>query len=273
MVNILETWCLSHRFGFARFFLGALFAIILTVAVFAFRLDSSLSVQAEPTASPVSARPASPASSDSPTFETQFEHLRWFDERLLQTVYWSLGTIATVSALFVAFSWFLNVRLADRDRQQLWDEIRSGLKNETEDRLKEIEAKASAMVSSKGESERKYHRDTDALRNRLAATQFLLLETVARSELSSGNLNEVVDTAVLLIDGGRHAAEDPAILRGLDLLQQVLQNGAQPTVKQAAEINVAIDNLPDQFATDREIVRQLLLLARARMNEESSWEG
>lgn len=50
--------------------------------------------------------------------QAQLQQMRDTDQRLLSTVYWSLGTLAVMAALLVGFNWYVNFRQYERD--QLW---------------------------------------------------------------------------------------------------------------------------------------------------------
>lgn len=269
MLEKLESWYLEHRLGLAKRSVFVLAALLLIFAALVSTRSNSLSVQGEPSSSPVAANlPLS--GSESSEFETQFEHLRWFDERLIQTVYWSLGVIATISALLVGFSWFTNVRLADRDRHQLHNEIKSGLEVEIDQRLNDLQAKALETLSSELiKSEEKHQRDFDGLKHDIATTRLLLLENVARGEAGMGNTNALLNTAIMMLSVGIEAGVDASIPRSLDLLQDVLSNDARPSADQAARVNHVLELLPAEFSTDRDIVKQLLTAARTSMNMDA----
>lgn len=55
--------------------------------------------------------------------QIQLELIQLFDQRLLSTVYWSLGAIVTLAVLVAGFSWFSNFRLYERDKDALRLEI------------------------------------------------------------------------------------------------------------------------------------------------------
>jgi hypothetical protein len=61
--------------------------------------------------------------------------LQSFQDNLLSTVYWSLGTLVTVAALLVGFGWLANFRIYERDKAELGLE----LENEKKERSREIE--------------------------------------------------------------------------------------------------------------------------------------
>jgi len=55
----------------------------------------------------------------------QLETMRDYDQRLIETVYWALGVTAALAVLVAGFSWFSNLRLYQRDRDALRDQVRS----------------------------------------------------------------------------------------------------------------------------------------------------
>ena len=54
----------------------------------------------------------------------QLEVMKQYDQRLLNTVYWALGTLAAVAAALVGFGWFANFRVYERDKNALAQEPR-----------------------------------------------------------------------------------------------------------------------------------------------------
>ena len=57
--------------------------------------------------------------------KAELEITRKFQEQLLSTVFWSLGTLAAVAVLLVGYSWWNNSRNYDRDKISFEREIRS----------------------------------------------------------------------------------------------------------------------------------------------------
>lgn len=248
--------------------------------MFVVSLDASVKAQDEPIASP-GANVVSAAEAENAALGAQLDQMRRSDDRLLQTVYWSLGVLVTVAALLVGFGWFSNMRLADNDRRQFRGEMDLALTTrmtEVEKRLEQrfgaLEGQTIERVSTQlRASEQEYQERFNEIRNRLGGTQIGLLETVARSELSLRNANEVLHAAVAMIVIGIEGSNGTAIARGLDLLQSALNQGARPSVTLVAEINQALDGVPSWFSTDRDVVKNLLADVRTRMNMELEWEG
>jgi hypothetical protein len=61
--------------------------------------------------------PTQPATE--PVLEAQLETMRGYDERLLATVYWSLGGVFLLVVLVGGINWFTNYRLYERERESL----------------------------------------------------------------------------------------------------------------------------------------------------------
>ncbi len=78
-----------------------------------------------------------PVSLDVALLKAQLEDSRKFQEQLLSTVHWSLGTLATVVALLVGFGWFANFRMYERDKAALERDLRAQLLNELQKRSDE----------------------------------------------------------------------------------------------------------------------------------------
>lgn len=61
----------------------------------------------------------------------QLEAVESYQDRLLATVYWALGTLATIATLLVGFGWFANFRIYERDKDALANLIESSLTQES----------------------------------------------------------------------------------------------------------------------------------------------
>jgi len=55
--------------------------------------------------------------------KTQLSLMREFNQHILSTVYWSLGTIVLIAILLVGFSWFTNYRMYERELAALRQEL------------------------------------------------------------------------------------------------------------------------------------------------------
>lgn len=60
--------------------------------------------------------------------EQQIATMKEYHPSLLDTVYWALGTVATVSILLVGFGWLANFKFHESEKKRLMDELDAKLK-------------------------------------------------------------------------------------------------------------------------------------------------
>ena len=75
-----------------------------------------------------------------------------FDQRLLTTVFWALGLVATFAVGLAGFSWFSNYRAYERDKASIKEELRTGMSAISNALMQELAAavqkeSAAAMAS------------------------------------------------------------------------------------------------------------------------------
>ncbi|MEH6999875.1 MAG: hypothetical protein V7542_15875 [Limnobacter sp.] len=66
-----------------------------------------------------------PPSEEVIVLRAQLSEAQRFQEQVLSTVYWSLGTLGAVAVLLVGYGWWTNFRVYERDKQSLEREMRS----------------------------------------------------------------------------------------------------------------------------------------------------
>jgi hypothetical protein len=67
------------------------------------------------------------------TMANRLESLEKFQSAVLSTVYWSLGTVGSLTAILLGFGWFTNLRLYERDKEILREQVTNWTKrNEIE---------------------------------------------------------------------------------------------------------------------------------------------
>lgn len=55
--------------------------------------------------------------------QTQIATMKEYHSSLLDTVYWALGTVATVAVLLVGFGWFANFKFHEAEKQRLKEDL------------------------------------------------------------------------------------------------------------------------------------------------------
>ncbi len=201
IVDVAADWLLRRRLSVARFALSASCLVLLVLACVVATRDTTLGNQQ--TLEQDLATPATElADARLAVLQAQLEEVRRTDERLLQTVFWALGILAAVAVALMVFSWFSNVRMSERERDQLHQDITDAVRRETARADQRIEAAlstidgrvteavASRMQGYEEDHQRKFH----ALTLGVAVTQTEMLVTAARDQAAKGNFSEVLDT-------------------------------------------------------------------------------
>lgn len=84
--------------------------------------------------------------------EKELLTMRDYHSSLLDTVYWTLGTVVTVSVLLVGFGWFSNFKFHESEKQRLKDELDTRLNGALatiDTRLSSNEARVINLVDSR----------------------------------------------------------------------------------------------------------------------------
>ena len=71
----------------------------------------------------------------------QLAEMRDYDQRLIATVYWSLGGVFLVVVVIAGFNWFANYRIYERERESLRNELKlqvNALQSEVEQRFHKL---------------------------------------------------------------------------------------------------------------------------------------
>jgi len=138
-----------------------------------------------------------PPSEEVIVLRAQLSDAQRFQEQVLSTVYWSLGTLGAVAVLLVGFGWWTNFRVYERDKQSLERELRSilldalrQLKDEhqavAEKQYSELSQKLSEAVLS---SEKRISTATEAL---IETSEKQILAQVAQVKSSYNTLRNDV---------------------------------------------------------------------------------
>jgi hypothetical protein len=87
-------------------------------------------VLAEPNTNHLIEQKLSAAQDEVKLLKAELQVVKSYQDDLLSTVYWSLGTLATIAVLLIGFSWFANFRIYERDKAALRDELHLELNDE-----------------------------------------------------------------------------------------------------------------------------------------------
>lgn len=197
-------------------------------------------VPSERAASPAAAVASAPQSPSEEVIvlRAQLSESQRFQEQVLSTVYWSLGTLGAVAVLLVGFGWWTNFRVYERDKQSLERELRSILLAVAEKEHSELSQKLSEAVSS---SEKRISTATKAL---IETSEKQLLAQVAQVNSSYNTLRNDV--------------------RKLDLaaeLQERLSDLSKKLYRNALQSSVLALELANQIGEEFEVGNVLDLVA------------
>lgn len=79
-----------------------------------------------------------PGQAEVAVLRAQLETSERYQDRLINTVYWALGTLCAVFLALIGFGWFANFRIYDRDRAALSKELREAVQAELLDIRREL---------------------------------------------------------------------------------------------------------------------------------------
>ena len=262
--------------------------LILLIAAIGFRTGWALAAQ--------ESAPATPGVQENSTAEVlalraQLEEMRRNDNRLIQTVWGTLGAVTLVAGLIVAAQLYASGRSYERDRAALHQEIVSiverqgtGLRN---DLLNLFESKSATQEQRIADFERRLHEESQTS---LSRTREELDESIKasigdiRSRLKnlSGEINQAkydnlkkefdelmesdhfesaLYTAQQLLELVPKLSFDIwETPRSLERIQKALERGAVPAAEDRTDIVTAIRSLPESEKYALEIQRTINML-------------
>lgn len=123
-------------------------SLVIIATIFLFFTSAEAAPEAEPnvTGGQTSASATQTEFTEVILLQRQLEDSRKFQDQILSTVYWSLGTLAAVATLLVGFGWFVNFRVYERDKASLERDIRAQMSEDG--RAFEIKLDAAAEKST-----------------------------------------------------------------------------------------------------------------------------
>ena len=278
------------------------------LAVCALTLCAPLVVQsstATPNPEVLSPTPVPPAGSSSEPqsdseaalLRAQLEVMRQYDERLLQTVYWALGTAFGLVLFAAGAGWYVNFRLYERDKQALRTELRSEVETRSatigrslehglqeartslDDAIKKITADLHEEASRQREQieEAAVQAGEAAARNlqahfkKMQREMLYMRYTASRSDaqrwreqgVHDNELHEYMKSLTMATQLVEYSISwDWTVARALDDIQEALKSGARPGVVEATELSEMVAVLPDKYSIEVERLRTLISEAR-----------
>lgn len=80
--------------------------------------------------------------------KAQNELMKSFDDRIISTVFWALGTIVTITIGLIAFGWWSNIRVNEKEFRVLANELRNQTNAELEKIRTELTSNQAALTKA-----------------------------------------------------------------------------------------------------------------------------
>lgn len=195
-----------------------------------------------------------------------------YNDRILQTVYWALGSMASFLLILVGFNWYTNYRIYDRDKQALMQELSSSLQAHLSEHRIAVQTEINA----------KFKEISDSTQGRIDARIAILDETLAgfKSELFDlrfaalksefhywelkGVRGNMLAMAIQMLSLSLDAKTDPEIGQSLAKITDLLKQDTPVMVSETYKISSMLDSLPTQYATEVNVIRAQLVSIRGK---------
>jgi hypothetical protein len=174
----------------------------------------------------------------------QLETMRQYDQRLLETVHWSLGASVGIMLLVVGLGWYTNFRLYKREVTDVKRDIINALRGE--------------MTSAAADAANSALRDFRKM-------QYQLMKIEAEKFEKDGYRGNAVFTYARMIEVAQSFHSDLYVPEILDEMLRLLKDEkTQFHAGISSEILKAVEGLPKDYAADKEAIVQLVRAIRAK---------
>jgi len=206
--------------------------------------------------------------------------MRQYDQRLLNTVYWSLGVLATVAVFLVGFGWFANFRQYERDKTALRQELRTFIQEEfsriqgvlqvdMDKRHEAVSKSVRALVSEASDAiRRELMAKTENLGRELKHVIYRIKGQEAMLQEEKGVLTNALRCHSEMIVAALEL--DPFwVSKALDEMHRVLKSISQqpgkirPDAEQIRQISEILNKIPPEHSVVLSSVRDLLAAIRS----------
>lgn len=252
--------------------------VFFAISILFFILVLSLTVgnvKAQATVSTPTTIVASPTPTSAPKIDdevtilrTQLETMQQYDQKLLDTVYWSLGTIVTLAALLVGFGWYVNLRVYEKDKDVMKDELRNFLRAElamsTKGFEKQIDEKIEKALKDYQENIKsslaKVQARISSIEETLSEIEYKRLSNEAKAEIKSIAFSRYVK--MIELSHKLPSYLDFYYSEPLENILLLLKEGVIPDPEDVKNLNQALSHVPEGYAMDVESIRQLVRNSR-----------
>jgi hypothetical protein len=190
--------------------------------------------------------------------QAQLNLMREYDQRLLNTVYWSLGSLGAVILLIIGLGWYTNFRLYNREL----DALKNSLKTEIQSSLR-AEMTTAAEEAGKN-AVHQIEISFKSLKREMKFMKYDLLKTEAQQWESGGYIANAIISYVEMAEVALEAEFEVYVTSALDALKKAFKAADSIPSGHAKKVTELINRLPPEYGADAETIRKLLLEARAK---------
>ena len=251
-----------------------IFAIIILL-FFVLLLSQTVGTANAQTSSPTPTIVASPMPTNTPKVDdevivlrAQLETMQQYDQKLLATVYWSLGTIVALAALLIGFGWYVNLRVYEKDKDVMKDELRNFLRTElvASSKIfeKQIDEKIEKALKDYQENIKsslaKVQTRISSIDETITRIEYKRLQDEAKTEIKSIAFSRYVD--MIELSHNLPSYWDFYYSEPLENILSLLKEGVIPDPEDVKNLNKALSKVPEGYAMDVESIRQLVRNSR-----------
>ncbi len=211
----------------------------------------------------------------------QLELMRQYDQRLLSTVYWALGTLAVVAVALVGFGWFANFRVYERDKSALSSELKALISSDVgqissklENRFQEFQGSlhstASQSIQSMKEAAKEQVAPINAriehIRERLDEVDYRLGEFEVFQWEQLGVPLNALSRRINLLQRAANSKQDHRIAANLEAIKKILEavvaKNDSLMSSELTNLSMILDALPSQHSILASATKSLLAKVR-----------
>jgi septal ring factor EnvC (AmiA/AmiB activator) len=205
------------------------------------------------------------------TLKTEVQVMRDYNDDFLSTVHWTLTIVAAIVLALISFSWFVNFKMAGRERETLKAELSASLQEDLARQVLQIQSQIPQQVQAAiqlatAQLEMKLLQlgnDIKDLEHQFRHAKCDLLKQEAKDWESQGILANAVGAYARMGIMASELKYEPTVNEALESIRRLLKTGAEPGTAWTRTLTELLDKLPKEYATDVEALRTLLQRARS----------
>jgi hypothetical protein len=191
--------------------------------------------------------------SESDVMRAQIAEMKRSEDRILTTVYWALASCGATVLVLVGFSWFVNFKVYERDKESLKEDLATSIRDESEHTKEALGKELNNIFEKRFEElDSRLRANFKVLSHSIRVTMYFDVERDYNESFKSGDYRSslVYSRGLLFIS---IALEDGAkITKSIDRMHAVFSHEVTANAEEIASLGEVIAQLPDKYRTDRD---------------------